>query len=82
MKPNECLHELLKFGSGHYYLFCQICHTSWVLRGDGDQPSSGLDNPYHYHTSPIKVMDDYRYKARLTTKDYVRIIKGEDNGSI
>lgn len=63
--PADCLHELLRFGSGHYYIFCQQCRASWVLRHhrNGDQPSSGLDNDYHYHNTPCKVMDNYREVA-------------------
>ncbi len=27
-----CLHEKLSFGSGDYYLFCDDCRCSWVMR--------------------------------------------------
>ncbi len=45
-KMSDCTHDILKFSSGDYYLFCQECPKSWVLRGDkGDLPAPELSGP-------------------------------------
>ena len=31
MKPrNECTHDVLRFGSGDYYIFCSDCGGKWA----------------------------------------------------
>ena len=72
--PADCLHELLRFGSGHYYIFCQCCRASWVLRhpNNGDQPSSGLDNDYHFSNRDSELMSTYREVAPASVDKWKR----------
>jgi len=28
---NGCTHDILKFGSGDYYIFCEECGYQWVI---------------------------------------------------
>lgn len=46
LKPDECRHLTLHFGSGDYYLFCRGCGAWWVrtVPGQGDRPASELAN--------------------------------------
>jgi hypothetical protein len=37
-----CQHERLYFGSGDYYVMCELCDASWA-RINGRQPEYGFD---------------------------------------
>ena len=30
LRPEDCEHAELAFGSGDYYIFCRACHACWV----------------------------------------------------
>lgn len=43
LSQNECEHEILRFGSGDYYVFCTDCLRTWVKMKPGsmDQAYAG-----------------------------------------
>jgi hypothetical protein len=45
--PKKCTHPILHFGSGDYYIFCDICFKSWVVRGNND-----IGDPSRANLSP------------------------------
>lgn len=55
--PRECGHEILNFGSGAYYIFCNLCNQQWVSVSAGTDKAdacTGIDQPIG-----IRVKDDY-----------------------